>query len=114
MSSSLSKLFQDIEGFEWDEGNSTKNWHKHTVTQKECEQVFFRQPVVIFDDNVHSQTEKRYGLYGETEFGRGLTLFFTIRQSKIRVISARDQSKRERASYEVYKAVYVRRQKKGA
>jgi len=27
--------------FQWDEGNSDKNWSKHSITQAECEQVFF-------------------------------------------------------------------------
>jgi uncharacterized protein len=114
MSSQLQKLLQEIEDFEWDEGNSTKNWEKHNVAQQESEEVFFQQLTVLFDDEVHSETEKRYGLYGETKAERGLTITFTIRNKKIRIISARNQSKRERASFQAYKAVYLQKRKKGA
>ena len=31
----------DCVGFQWDEGNATKNGEKHDVSQAECEEVFF-------------------------------------------------------------------------
>lgn len=88
-----------IEGFEWDKGNVDKNKIKHEVEKKECEEVFFSQPLEIFDDEVHSRTEKRYGALGKTSLGRSLTIFFTIRKNKIRVISAYDQGKKDRKLY---------------
>jgi hypothetical protein len=51
-------------------------------------------------DEVHSKVEARYYVLGQTNAGRRLFIVFTIRNEKIRVISARDMSKRERMIYE--------------
>jgi len=88
------------EGFEWNRNNINKNWIKHHVDAKECEEVFFNEPLVLFEDEKHSKKEKRYGVFGITNQKRKLTIIFTIRKSKIRVISARDQSRKERRAYE--------------
>jgi hypothetical protein len=37
----LDEILVGLTGFEWDEGNLTKNWEKHQVSALECEQVFF-------------------------------------------------------------------------
>lgn len=89
-----------MEEFEWDEANRKKNWKKHRVSVKECEEVFFDKSLVIAEDPKHSEIEKRFSALGKTESGRTLTIFFTTRDNKIRVISARDQSKKERRTYE--------------
>ncbi len=89
-----------IEGFDWDKGNIDKNRIKHNVFKEECEQVFYNQPLRIFDDDVHVKNEKRYGALGKTNKGRYLVIFFTIRSNKIRVISARDQGKKDRKVYQ--------------
>ena len=86
--------------FEWDAGNILKNWEKHKVSNDECEQIFTNSPLRIFDDKDHSRIEKRFVAYGETNNGRQLAIFFTIRKLLIRVISARDQDKKERKIYE--------------
>ncbi len=90
----------DCTGFQWDAGNADKNWERHQVTQGECEQVFFQRPLRIARDPAHSQAEPRYAALGQTAAGRRLTLVFTIRGTLIRVISARDMSRRERRLYE--------------
>jgi uncharacterized DUF497 family protein len=87
-------------GFDWDEGNKQKNWEKHQVNYRECEEVFFNRPLLIGDDTKHSPLEQRYYVLGQTDVGRTLFLVFTIRNNKVRIISARDQSKKERAIYE--------------
>jgi hypothetical protein len=87
-------------GFQWDEANATKNWERHRVSQGECEQVFFNHPFVVAVDEKHSQEESRYYGLGQTDGGRGLFVVFTIRGDLIRVISARDMSRREREVYE--------------
>ena len=86
-------------GFQWDEGNATKNWEKHDVSQTECEQVYFNRPLIIKYDRVHSHEERRYYALGRTDSTRLLFLAFTIREHKIRVISARDMSLNERKRY---------------
>jgi hypothetical protein len=97
------RLFPWAEGFEWDEGNRRKNLDRHRVSDQEAEEAFFTQPNFIFEDVGHSASEKRYGLLAETRSKRRLTVIFTLRQGKVRVISARDMSRKERKSYEKIK-----------
>ncbi len=89
-------------GFEWDEHNATKNWEAHRVSGKECEELFFNSPLVVKDDPRHSIQEPRHYALGQTAAGRLLFVAFTIRGDLIRIISARDMSRRER---EVYRSV---------
>lgn len=89
-----------IEEFDWDEGNKSKNRLKHKVNIKEAEQVFFDKNLKTFKDKGHSQLETRYKALGVTKEKRKLHITFTVRFGKIRVISARDMSKKERKIYE--------------
>ncbi len=89
----------EVIGFDWDEGNLTKNKRKHNVQPAEIEQVF-DNPVLYFYDEKHAQSEDRYFAYGVTNTGHLLFVAFTIRYNKVRIISARDQNKRERSIYE--------------
>lgn len=86
--------------FDWDKGNIDKNWEKHHVAHKEIEEIFFNKPLKIFSDGQHSKKESRFAALGITDLKRKLTVIFTLRKEKIRVISARDQSKKERRKYE--------------
>ena len=86
--------------FEWDKGNKDKNWLKHRVTNEECEEVFFDKNKKILKDVLHSDKEKRFIILGKTKKGRLLFVVFTIRNKKIRVISARDINKKEVILYE--------------
>jgi hypothetical protein len=91
---------KNLAGFNWDKANKEKNMVKHGVHYKECESVFFNKPLVFFKDEKHSTRETRYGVFGRTDRKKLLTIFFTIRNNKIRVISARNQNKKERNLYE--------------
>jgi len=91
-------LIKSCTGFDWDEGNRDKNELKHGVSQEECESVFMEDPIIAFDQN-HSIKEIRLVIFGRTFNDRLLSVFFTIRGKKIRVISARDQSKKEKIKY---------------
>ena len=86
-------------GFQWDDGNSEKNWNSHQVTKSGCEQLFFNQPLLIGNDKKHSSTETRYYALGQTDDERQLFIVCTIRDNLIRVISARDMSRKEREVY---------------
>ena len=90
---------ENCEGFDWDEGNSNKNWHLHEVTDGECEDVFFNLPLIIASDKKHSDNESRLFALGRTDADRWLFIAFTIRNKLIRVISARDMTKREERIY---------------
>jgi uncharacterized DUF497 family protein len=91
---------QACKGFQWDEGNVSKNWERHQVTAAECEEVFFNRPLLAAQDERHSALEPRFFALGVTDAGRRLFVVFTLRGQAIRVISARDMSRREREAYE--------------
>lgn len=86
--------------FEWDQGNRDKNFLSHRVTTDECEQMFFNLPFLAYDDPDHSQKEERWVALGITKLDRKLYIAFTMRDGKIRIISARDMDKNERHIYE--------------
>lgn len=90
--------------FEWDRWNIEKIFDKHRLDIKEIEEIFKNKPIYFFEDEKHSQTELRHGVFGQTNDGRVLSVVFTIREDKIRVISARSISKKERRAYEKIKA----------
>jgi len=87
-------------GFEWDHGNITKNWDKNDVTAIECEQIFFNKPLIVKRDSKHSKFENRYYALGRTNMNRLLFAVFTVRNEKIRIISARDMTVPEMERYQ--------------
>ncbi len=95
----MKKDFPVFSGFDWDSGNQEKNL-KHNVIHWECEQVFFNQPLIVLDDEKHSDKEVRFAAFGQTDTGRKLTIIYTVRGILLRVISARDMDKKERIFYE--------------
>ncbi len=89
-------------GFDWDDGNAGKNWERHRVADTECEQSFFNKPLVAMPDHEHSHAEDRILVLGKTDSGRKLFIVGTIRGDFIRVISARNMTRREREVYLTY------------
>ncbi|MBB5054718.1 hypothetical protein HNQ36_004725 [Afipia massiliensis] len=94
--------FDRIEGFEWDDGNRRKNADKHDVSSAEAESIFFNDPLIVVEDEKHSENEPRLNALGRTIENRLLHITFTLRQdgTRIRVISARDMNRKERKIYE--------------
>jgi uncharacterized DUF497 family protein len=92
-------LLANAEGFDWDAGNLDKNLEKHEVHFWEAEEVFFNRPLVVRSDVVRSTLEPRFFALGKTEGDRYLYLAFTVRRNLLRVISARDMTRRELAAY---------------
>ncbi|MFN7096019.1 MAG: BrnT family toxin [Gammaproteobacteria bacterium] len=90
----------ECEGFDWDQGNINKNKEKHQVEYWECEQVFFNQPLLLMKDTDHSHHESRFYVLGKSDNERRLFIAFTVRKKLIRIISARDMSRKEREVYE--------------
>ncbi len=88
-----------ITGFDWDRGNTDKNWRSHGVSNQEAEDVFSSARLRLMADTEHSVAERRYAAHGTSAAGRQLAVFFTIRGSQIRIISARDMSRKERRDY---------------
>ncbi|RNJ50894.1 BrnT family toxin [Methylocystis hirsuta] len=94
--------FEHVAGFEWDHGNARKSVEKHDVSQAEAEQMFANDPLIVTDDLAHNENEPRYHALGRTDASRLLHVTFTLRSNgtRIRVISARDMSRKERQRYE--------------
>jgi uncharacterized DUF497 family protein len=86
-------------GFQWDEGNAPKVLARHGVEPGECEQLFFIEPFLVEFDEQHSTTEQRWRALGQTTGGRGLFLVFTLRDTLIRVIAAREMNHKEQQRY---------------
>ena len=97
----LEKIIEVLhsQGFDWNEGNREKN-KKHGVENVEIEELFFNPPFVILPDTKHSGVEQRYHCFGKTFNERKLIIVFTIRNDKIRPISARAMNTKERKYYE--------------
>ncbi len=94
--------FNRLVGFDWDAGNNRKNVDKHGVSEAESEQIFFNVPLLVVGDTRHSHSETRFHTLGKTNSGRFLHITFTLRAAgtRIRIISARDMHRKERAHYE--------------
>jgi uncharacterized protein len=91
---------EKIDGFEWDEGNKDKNLRKHGLPHSIIEEIFFNDPLLVVEDFKHSEGECRCLGLGKTFDERYLFVAFTVRNNKIRVISARAMNKNERSIYE--------------
>jgi uncharacterized DUF497 family protein len=91
--------------FDWDQWNIQKNEIKHGISRLEAESAFFDDGATIFSDARHSTAkEKRWILYGKSIYHNVLMVAFTIRAGKIRIISARKSSRKERETYEESKS----------
>ena len=86
-------------GFEWDKYNSEKIGIKHKVSPFEGEQIFFNVPLVVTDRVKHLGRGNRYYALGRTDANSLLFVVLTVRANRIRVISARDMSRKERKVY---------------
>lgn len=89
-----------ITGFEWDKGNFDKSYDKHGTTPNEAEEVFIDENIWFQDDINHSQEEDRFTIIGKTSQEQILFVAFTVRGTKIRIISARRANIKERREYE--------------
>ena len=96
----IKEIIHVVIEFNWDKGNINKNWEKHSASISECEDIFYNDETLIIEPNSeHSIEEQRYSALGRTNTGRLLAIVFTIRENKIRVISARAMNKKERRDF---------------
>lgn len=86
--------------FEWDESKAESNVTKHGVTFEEAASAFGDQFFLVFEDPDHSIGEARFLLLGRSNTERLLVVAYTERESRVRVISAREATKLERKHYE--------------
>lgn len=86
--------------FDWNKWNIGKNFIKHKVAWYGCEEIFFNKPIV---ETIHLQEtdrEQRFYALGVSDKQRKLAVIFTIRRNRIRIISAKDMSRKERRAYD--------------
>ena len=86
--------------FEWDTRKAKGNRQKHGVSFEEASTVFSDSLATTIDDPVHSEDEDRFIILGESSRRRLLVVSFTERETRIRIISARVATRRERKDYE--------------
>ena len=91
--------------FEWDPRKATANAEKHDVTFDVAATVFADAHALDGPDLAHSTAEARFLRLGRALDGRVLMVAYTVRKGdddveKVRLISARRASRRERAAYD--------------
>jgi len=86
--------------FEWDEAKAIENFRKHKVSFDEGKTIFNDPFLFTYPDIDSSETEDRYIDIGLSAKDRMLVLIHTQRQGKIRIISCRKATARERRHYE--------------
>ena len=86
--------------FEWDPGKARKNLTSHRVSFDEASTVFQDAMSLTIPDPLHSKGEERFILLGHSNRHRLLVVVHTERGDRIRIISARAATKKERMRYE--------------
>lgn len=86
--------------FEWDPAKARKNWLKHRILFTEAATVFFDPEAIYYEDPDHSELEQRYIVIGRSRRDQRLFVVHVYREERIRIISARQPTARERNEYE--------------
>lgn len=90
--------------FEWDPKKALSNAQKHGITFDEASSVFVDAFSLTIHDPLHSRDEERFIIVGISFKNRILTVVHTERKDKLRIISARKATSKERYYYENYAA----------
>ena len=85
---------------EWNPVKARTNWRKHGVTFEEAATVFTDLLSATIFDPLHSETEDRFIIIGQSMQRRLLVVVHTDRGDTIRIISARVANAHERKTYE--------------
>ena len=86
--------------FEWNEDKARTNIKIHGISFDEASTVFGDTFSLTIYDPLHSDKEDRFVLIGNSHKNRLLVVVHTERENKIRIISARKTTKKERKQYE--------------
>jgi uncharacterized protein len=86
--------------FEWDPEKGWENEQKHGVSFLEASEIFDDDHSSSVPDPDHSAKEDRYLIFGISKQGKHLVVSYTERGERIRLISARHMTSRERRAYE--------------
>ena len=83
--------------FEWNERKARTNLRRHRVDFADAATVFEDDRAVTVTDE--EQNEERFSTLGLDALGRELVVIYTMRGKRIRIISARRATRREREEY---------------
>lgn len=86
--------------FEWDDSKARSNLQRHGVRFEEAKTIFNDPLAITFQDHEHSHQEERYLTIGSSAHGKVLLVAHTDRGGRIRLISGRRVTPKERRSYE--------------
>lgn len=86
--------------FEWDRDKGQQNLRKHRVSFEEAATVFLDPMAMTYPDPDHSNQEDREITIGYSNKQRLLFVSHVQRSDRIRIISARQVSRRERKQHE--------------
>jgi uncharacterized protein len=86
--------------FEWDPQKAEENLRTHGVAFAEAMTIFGDPLEVTISDPAHSEGEFRFLSLGRSEADRLVVVSYTERGSRVRIISAREATPRERREYE--------------
>ncbi|MEA1969697.1 MAG: BrnT family toxin [Thermodesulfobacteriota bacterium] len=86
--------------FEWNPKKAKKNIEKHGVSFDEAATVFSDPLSMNYDDPDHSYGENRYIIIGLSAQGKLLFVSHTETDDRIRIISARRLTRKERKQHE--------------
>jgi len=86
--------------YEWDPAKAAANLNKHRVSFEEAASVFLDPAALTFLDPDHSDEEEREITIGRSARRRVLFVAHSERDDRIRIISARRATRRERRQYE--------------
>jgi uncharacterized protein len=91
------------EFFEWDDNKAASNLKKHNISFEQARCAFDDRSVIMTDDPESSHDEDRYLAVGRVD-GRLLTVSYTLRAQRTRIISARQANTREQHDYDCNEA----------
>lgn len=86
--------------YEYDPEKAAANLHKHKVSFAEAASVFLDPLALTFSDPDHSDVEDREITIGKSSKQRVLFVSHCERGDRIRIISARRATRKERLRYE--------------
>ena len=94
-----------VYAFEWDPAKAAENLAKHGIAFELAASVF-RDPLALtVYDTEHSEAEERWASVGRAEDGKLLVVIHSFEETSatsasVRIISAREATKRERENYQ--------------
>ena len=83
----------------WDPRKAAINWGKHGVRLSDAEPVLF-DPTAVTREDPSARGEQRFVSIGTDALGRVLVVVYSYREDDVRLISARNATRKERSQYE--------------